>query len=231
MKQILVDFFNLIRGIFSSFFSNFWKWFHFGLFAGTLVLFLTIVSNRTIIDFSESFVFDSHENIPKNEVALVLGTSKYSRRGINPYFKHRMDATLKLYKKGKIKHIVVSGDNHKHGYNEPQQMMDYLINLGVPKNKITLDYAGFRTFDSVIRIKEIFGQNKVTIISQKFHNERAVFLARKNDIDAVAYNAKTPWYSKRMRFREYLAKCKAILDVYVLKTKPKFLGEKIEIRS
>ena len=100
MKQILVDFFNLIGGIFSSFFSNFWKWFHFGLFAGTLVLFLTIVSNRTIIDFSESFVFDSHENIPKNEVSILTNVQNASQL-IN------MDQNIFLHHKGK--YYIIKG--------------------------------------------------------------------------------------------------------------------------
>ncbi len=219
----------------SSFFTTVFrlvkKWFHWGVFAVSVLVFLTILSNRTVIDSSEDYLFSDSAEIPQNNLGLVLGTSKYARKGgINPYFKYRMEAAAKLYHAGKLKHLILSGDNHKHGYNEPQQMKDYLIDLGVDSMDITLDYAGFRTFDSVIRVKEIFGQNKVTIISQKFHNQRAVFLARKNEIEAIAYNAKTPWYSPRMKLREYLAKCKAMLDIYVLKTTPKFLGEKIEIK-
>lgn len=206
------------------------KWFQWCLFAGTVLLFFTILSNRNVIDSSEEFLFSNSIDLPENNIGLVLGTSKYAYKGgINPYFKYRMEAAAKLYKQGKLKHLIVSGDNHKHGYNEPQQMKEYLMELGVDSSDITLDYAGFRTFDSVIRVKEIFGQTKVTIISQQFHNQRAVFLARKNNIEAIAYNAKTPWYSPRMKLREYLAKCKAMLDIYVLKTSPKFLGEKIEI--
>ena len=187
-------------------------------------------SNIKVISFAKPYVFDSVKEIEHNKVGLVLGTSKYMRRGgINPYFKYRMDATAKLYKSNKIDKIIVSGDNHKHGYNEPQQMKDYLIDLGVKENDITLDYAGLRTFDSMIRAKKVFGQSKITVISQKFHNERAVFLARKNGIETVGFNAKTPWYSKRMKFREYLAKFKAVLDIYILRTEPKFLGDKVEV--
>lgn len=197
---------------------------------GAIILFLVIYSNRSIIDYAEDYVFDKITKIPENEIGLVLGTSKYAyNNGINPYFKYRMDAAARLYKAGKIKRIVVSGDNHKYGYNEPQQMKDYLIGLGVKEDHIVMDYAGFRTLDSMVRIKEIFGQTKVTVISQKFHNERAVYLASKKGIEAIGYNAKTPWQSKRLRLREILAKFKAVLDINVLKTKPKFLGEKIEI--
>lgn len=206
------------------------KWFQLGVFSISLVVFGAIVCNRSVKDFSEEFVYSSVSEIPQNQVGLVLGTSKFAYNGgINPYFQYRMETAYELYHSGKLNHIIVSGDNHVKGYNEPQQMKDYLVQLGVDSSDITMDYAGFRTFDSMIRVKEVFGQTKVTVISQEFHNERAIFLARKNGIEAIAMNAKTPWYSPRMRLREYLAKCKAVLDVYVLKTTPKFLGEKIEI--
>jgi SanA protein len=207
------------------------KWFQWVIFGITLIFFLTIVCNRNVIDFSQKHLFSDSSKIPTNPIGLVLGTSKFAYKGgINPYFKYRMEAAANLYKEKKIKHLIVSGDNHINGYNEPLQMKDYLVKLGVDATDITLDYAGFRTFDSVIRVKEVFGQSKVTIISQKFHNERAVYIARKNDIAAIGYDAKTPWYSPRMKLREYLAKCKAVLDIYVLKTTPKFLGKKIEIK-
>lgn len=206
------------------------KWFQLGLFFLTLLIFGIVVCNRSVKDYSREFLYTSSKEIPANSVGLVLGTSKFAHKGgINPYFQYRMETAYELYSLGKIKHLIVSGDNHVKGYNEPQQMKDYLIDLGVDSSDITMDYAGFRTFDSMIRVKEIFGQNQVTVISQQFHNERAIYLARKNGIEAIAINAKTPWYSPRMRVREYLAKCKAVLDVYVLKTTPKFLGEKIEI--
>lgn len=219
-----------IQSIFRYHLSHLYQFFNVGIALGVLMAFFSLTSNRIIIDYADVYVYESTKDIPKNDIGLVLGTSKYSyNNGINPYFKHRMDAAARLYHAGKVKHLVASGDNHKHGYNEPQQMKDYLISLGVKAEQITMDYAGFRTLDSMVRIKEIFGQTSVTVISQKFHNERAVYLARKNGIEAVGYNAKTPWQSNRLRIREYLAKVKAVLDINVLKTKPKFLGKKIEI--
>ncbi|MEN8927726.1 MAG: ElyC/SanA/YdcF family protein [Flavobacteriales bacterium] len=210
--------------------SNFRQLFQLGIAFGAFVAFTTLASNRMIIDNAADYLYEFKKDIPKNNVGLVLGTSKFAyNRGINPYFRHRMTAAARLYHSGKVKHLVVSGDNHRNGYNEPQQMKDYLIGLGVKAEHITMDYAGFRTLDSMVRIKEIFGQTSVTVISQKFHNERAIYLAEKLEIKAVGYNAKTPWQSKRLLAREYLAKFKAVLDMNVLKTKPKFLGEKIEI--
>lgn len=188
--------------------------------------------------FSDSFVtyyakpyqFESISELPKNKVALVLGTSKYSRTGNkNLFFTYRMRAAADLYKMGKIEHILVSGDNHVANYNEARDMLNTLISLGIPKSAITLDYAGFRTLDSVVRCKEVFGVQEVTIISQQFHTERAIFLARAHGIEAIAYTAKDPDYNQQIGkivlVREKFARFKAMLDVLV-GTKPKFLGKK-----
>ena len=171
-------------------------------------------------------------NIPKNRVALVLGTGKRTGRGnINLYFKYRMEAAAKLYHAGKVQHLLLSGDNHTKGYDEPTEMRDYLIGLGVPASAITLDYAGFRTLDSVVRARKILGQTELTVVSQRFHNERALFLCKQNGIEAVAFNAKDVprAYHRYGPVREALARTKAVLDVYVLGTDPEFLGEPVKI--
>ena len=130
----------------------------------------------------------------------------------------------------KIKYIIVSGDNSTKEYNEPFNMQKDLIEKGVNSEDIFLDYAGFRTLDSVIRSKEIFGQKNITIISQKFHNERAIFIAKSKDIQAVGFNAKdvSLKYGLKTRLREYLARVKMVMDI-ALNKQPKFLGEKIII--
>lgn len=176
-------------------------------------------------------MFDKVSDIPSNKVGLLLGTIKTLPSGrLNLYYKFRIDAAEKLYKAGKIQYILVSGDNSRKDYDEPSAIKDDLIARGIPENKIYLDYAGFRTLDSVVRCKEIFGQNSITVISQKFHNERAVCLAEHFDIEAVAYNAKGVKfrYGKKVVFREYLARTKMILDM-ILGVEPKFLGEKVVI--
>jgi SanA protein len=126
---------------------------------------------------------------------------------------------------------VVSGDNGNKRYYEPTEFKNELIEQGIPKNKIFLDNAGFRTLDSVVRIKEIFGQNSVTIISQKFHNERAIYLAEHFNIKAIGFNTKDVFgrYGLKVQIREYLAKVKVFVDI-LFKVKPKFLGDKIEIK-
>nr|WP_138433383.1 ElyC/SanA/YdcF family protein [Winogradskyella algicola] len=172
-------------------------------------------------------VYDSVNDIPKNKVGLLLGTGKYATSGtINLFYKYRIDAAVMLYKSGKIEYILVSGDNSRKDYNEPSDFKNDLIAKGIPEDKIFLDYAGFRTLDSVVRAKEIFGQTKFTIISQKFHNQRAIYIAKHFSIDAVGFNAKDVYNS---HFREYLARSKASLDL-VFNVQPKFLGEKIVIK-
>jgi len=186
----------------------------------------SVYCNWYIIKSTESRIYSEIKEIPKNEVAVVLGASKYlgvNEKYINYYFKYRMEAAAELYHTGKVKHLLVSGDNHSKDYDEPTDMKNYLISLGVPCEAITLDYAGFRTFDSMIRAKEIFGLTKFTIVSQEFHNQRALFICDQLGIDAIAYNAKDAYRGPGSLAREYLAKSKAVLD-FLLGTEPKFLG-------
>ncbi|AUC83618.1 vancomycin high temperature exclusion protein [Lacinutrix sp. Bg11-31] len=197
-----------------------------------LAITFAVICNSIIIYNAEGKTFSKTENIPKNKVGLVLGAGKYLKNGrINLYYKYRIDATVKLYKTGKIDFVLASGDNGIEAYDEPTTFKEDLIARGIPEHKIFLDYAGFRTLDSVIRAKEIFSLTQCTIISQKFHNERAIYLAKKNGINAIAFNAKdiTGRYGLKTNLREYLAKTKAVLDV-VFNVQPKFLGKKIEIK-
>lgn len=196
-----------------------------------LLLLFILVCNFWVEQNTNGQTFDEIKKIPKNDVALVLGTSKYTTQGYkNLYFSNRIEATAQLYKNGKVKHILVSGDNSVKEYNEPKQMKAALIKKGIPESAISLDYAGFRTLDSVVRCKEIFGQQKMTIVSQEFHNQRALFIANYKGIEAVAFNAKdvTLRYGLKTMLREYLARCKAIIDIFINK-QPKFLGKKIDL--
>ncbi|WP_431166296.1 SanA/YdcF family protein [Tenacibaculum halocynthiae] len=193
---------------------------------------LVFVANYSIEKNAVNKTFTNSTEIKKNKVGLVLGTAKILNNGrINLYFKYRIQATVALYKKGKIDFVLVSGDNGNKNYDEPTDFKNELIKKGIPAKRIFLDYAGFRTLDSVVRAKEIFGQTSVTIISQKFHNERAIFLAEKNGINAIGFNARdlTGKYGLKVRIREYFARTKAFLDI-MFGVKPKFLGKKVEIK-
>ncbi|GAA3520117.1 ElyC/SanA/YdcF family protein [Aquimarina addita] len=193
---------------------------------------LVFTTNYSIEKNAENKTFSNSSEIKKNKVGLVLGTSKFLKNGsINLYFKYRINATFELYKEGKIDFVLVSGDNGNKNYDEPTDFKNELIKKGIPENRIFLDYAGFRTLDSVVRAKEIFGQISITIISQKFHNERAIYLAEKNGISAIGFNARdlSGKYGIKTRIREYFARTKVFLDL-MFGVEPKFLGNKIEIK-
>ncbi|MGB0839326.1 MAG: SanA/YdcF family protein [Chitinophagales bacterium] len=176
--------------------------------------------------------FDQVNATPKHKTALLLGTVKTLANGRqNLYFKYRIDATTKLYRAGKIQYIIASGDNHRKGYDEPSDMQAALVARGIPESRIFLDYAGFRTLDSVVRSKEVFGQEDILVISQQFHNERALYIANQRGISAQAFNAKdvSTRYGLKVIAREYLARVKALLDMHILQTTPKFLGKPVVI--
>ena len=183
---------------------------------------------------ARNYLYDSLSEIPANHVGLVLGTSKRVKSGgINLFFQYRIKAAAQLYHAGKVRHFILSGDNRLKSYNEAQDMKEALVSQGVPDSVITLDYAGFRTLDSIIRSKEVFGQQRITIISQKFHNQRALFIARAKGLDAIAFNAQSVRrsYAPMTYIREYLARVNAVLDVYILHTQPHFLGDPILLPS
>ena len=195
------------------------------------ILTYIVIVNYRVTQKAKNLTYNSEAEIPKNKVGLILGASKYTQNGrINLYYKYRLDAAYRLYKSGKIEFILISGDNGRKSYDEPTDFKNDLINKGVPENKIYLDYAGFRTLDSVVRAKEIFGLESVTIISQKFHNERAIYLAKHFNVKAIAFNAKdiNGRYGFKTKLREYAARTKASIDI-LFNVEPKFLGKKIEI--
>ena len=208
------------------------------LLAAFICLALATVSvlalNEWIVRSTRSAVFTEMNAVPQNDVALVLGTGKLLRGSgkINPHFRKRVEAAAALYHAGKVKHLLLSGDNHIAGYDEPTDMAEALMALNVPPSAMTLDYAGFRTLDSVVRARKVFGQSQVTIVTDDFHAARAVFLARHEGLDAVAFCSVkvSTLFSARTRVREVGARVKAALDVYVLKTRPRFLGEPVEIQ-
>ena len=196
---------------------------------GIIFLFL---ANYVIKNASEDFVFDEAKRVPAQKVGLLLGTGKYLKNGRkNAYFFNRINAAVELYKSGKIQNIIVSGDNSQKNYNEPEDMKNELVLHGIPEEKIYLDFAGFRTLDSVIRARDIFGQSRFVIISQKFHNERAIYLAQENNIEAYGFNAKDvhQYAGIKTKIREYFARVKVFVDL-LLNVEPKFSGEKIKIQ-
>jgi SanA protein len=172
-------------------------------------------------------IFRSVGRIPQQQVGLVLGTGKTTPRG-NPnlHFNQRIAAAATLYRAGKVSHLLVSGDNHIASYDEPTDMRDALVAAGVPTNAITCDYAGFRTLDSVVRAKTVFGLQEFTIVTEAFHCPRALWIARQHGLEAVAFAAPdlSVRWSARVKARESLARVWCAMDLYVLGRRPHFPG-------
>ena len=213
-----------------SFQSSARRWF---LIAVATVALLILLANRWVINSTDDYIYQDWALLPDTEVGLVLGTSHYTREGRdNPYFYGRARAAADLYAKGKVRHLIVSGANPDATYNEPRRMWQELVKLGVPANAITMDFAGFRTFDSLARMQEVFGLRGGTVITQQFHAYRAVFIGKKLNMEVIGFaapmaNGESAWQASA---REILARLKAVLDLFLLRTEPRFLGEPVEIQ-
>jgi SanA protein len=202
------------------------RWLITGLLAVGLVV---LLGNRWVINSTDAYIYKDWALMPDNDVGVVLGTSKYMENGKpSPEFRGRIEAAAELYKNGKLRHLIVSGANPDQSYNEPRAMRRELVKAGVPDSAITMDFAGFRTLDSIVRAQAIFGLQQFTIITQRYHSYRAVFISRKLNLKVVVFIAPATadgGYGSRNPPREVLARVKAILDIFLLSTEPKFLGE------
>jgi SanA protein len=191
-------------------------------------------ANWWVVHQSSGKIVATRALLPVNDVALVLGTSPKVMGGwANPFFEGRMNTAAQLYREGRVRHLLLSGDNGQRGYDEPTAMRKALLARGIPLEAITLDYAGFRTLDSIARAGAVFGLQHFTIVTDDFHQPRAIFLARSFGLDAVGIPSEhVPFRSsKKTRLRELASRVKACLDVYLLHTQPKFSGppEKIDL--
>jgi SanA protein len=197
-----------------------------GIFA---VLLFFAACNAWVIMSTSHRVFSDINEVPATDVALVLGTSKKFANGEpNAYFEHRMDAAARLFKAGKIKHLLLSGDNRTQYYDEPGDMKEALKKRGLPDSAFSADKAGLRTLDSVVRSNKVFGTREIMVVTQRFHSYRAVFIGQYYGMNTYAFTAETlpVRTSANLLFREFLARPMAIIDLYVLKKKPSALGKK-----
>lgn len=192
---------------------------------------LILYANLTPVWASRGRLFETTERLPAAKVGLVFGTSDSYKGRENRYFRYRIDAAVKVWNAGKVETLIVSGDNRSRYYNEPEKMKAALMEEGVPKDRIVCDYAGLRTFDSVVRAKEIFSADTILVISQKFQNERAIYLAHANGMEAYGFNAEDVEIKAgfKTKLREVGARVKMWLDVNLLDTQPTHLGEKVEM--
>jgi len=198
------------------------------------VLAVILYARFEVLGAADGRIAQSPDELERAPVALVLGTSPKTPDGQpNLFFEHRMDAAYELYQAGKVERFLVSGANPNHNYDESSAMKLALIQRGVPAEMIARDFAAFRTLDSVVRAQEIFGCDEVLIVSQEFHVQRALYLADEHGLKANGYAARDVSFTTGFRtmVREELARVKAVLDVKVLDTEPKFLGPEIKLAT
>ena len=187
------------------------------------VLLLLIAAGLAVVAFCELAVYSASkgrvysdvEAIPHREVGLLLGTNPKGRRGgINMFYNHRIDAAVALYEAGKVDRFIISGAKKGPEYDEPQAMREALVAKGVPDSILVLDGEGFHTIESIVRAKEVFGVDSLTIVSQEFHNRRSLYMAQRNGLDAIAYNAANTTILRWriiMFLRERASRVKAVL--------------------
>lgn len=218
---------------FSSDFNSFLK----------VILYLGMILCMTLVIFvvlgyfkvaSYAFnTYDSYNKVPHHRVGLLLGTSSKVQPGQpNEFFTNRIMAASNLFHKQKVDFILVSGDNRHDNYDEPKQMTQALIRQGVPEDRIVADKAGYTTLDSVIRAKRVFLLDDVLIISQRFHNERAIFIADHHNLKASGFNAADPssdFAMFKIGVREFFARIKGVFDVYIFNSLPEVLGDPVSI--
>ncbi|WAC19478.1 YdcF family protein [Luteolibacter sp. SL250] len=215
--------------------SAFARWFRRVVITGILLVFagggFVAYVNLIPMWVSRGQLFTDVTSLPKARVGLIFGTTDRVDGRENLYFRYRIDAAEKVWKAGKLETIIVSGDNREKNYNEPRKMKAALVARGVPADRIVSDYAGLRTLDSVVRAKEIFGADPVMFISQRFQNERAIYLAEAHGIGAFGFDAEDVQGrgGLKTKAREVAARVQMWLDVHFLNTRPRHLGEKVEL--
>lgn len=187
-----------------------------------VIAFILVITccNFVVTSTAKNRMYSEVSETPSRNVALLLGTSPIGRSGYpNQFFLRRIDATANLYKAGKFERLIISGANRAEEFNEPEEMKNALVAKGVPDSIMELDGEGFRTISSIVHVKDMYGVDSILIISQEFHNERALFLAKHKGIDAVAFNAQNTnnkQWRILMRMREYFARVKAVLEAITL---------------
>jgi SanA protein len=191
---------------------------------GALAAILCGVAHLVVERAARGLVFDAVHRCPEAPVAVVLGV------GHNRNYRPRVSTAAELFLKGKVRALIVSGDNSRESYNEPARMRADLISMGVPEQFVTCDYAGLRTLDSVIRADRVFGQRRFLVVSQRYHCERAIFLARHLGLEVcgVATTSDEGYASAQDHAREILARVRAVADAY-LGVQPKYLGPPVHV--
>ncbi len=194
---------------------------------GVLIIFI-LTTNIVFYVGTKSYIYNDHTKAPKAEVVLIPGAAIFPDGTLSSIFRDRADMAIDLYRAGKVSKILVSGDNSTVSHNEVNPVRLYLISKGIPDQDIFLDHAGFDTYSTMYRARDIFGVSSVLITTQSFHLPRAVFIARQLGMKAYGVNADVGHILFRNYVREVFANEKAVFNI-IFNTKPKYLGEKIPI--
>jgi SanA protein len=189
-----------------------------------------ILSNVLIIGAAQPFIVPADSAPTGTQAIIVLGAYVRPNGSLSPALRERLETGLDLYQRGGAPKIVVTGDHGTKNYNEVQAMKDYLLDKSVPEQDIFMDHAGFDTYDSLYRARDVFGIKRALVVSQDFHVPRAVYIGRALGLEVYGVNSpgSYPWWFK-MVMREWLARAKATFDVELRHPKPKFLGSPIDI--
>ncbi|WP_432666269.1 ElyC/SanA/YdcF family protein [Wukongibacter baidiensis] len=201
------------------------------LLAG-IILGLSIygIINYHVVRFADDYIVSSEE-APTAEAALVLGALVYRSGMVSPILADRLDVGIDLYKENKVEKLLLSGDHGQKNYDEVNPMKSYASSREVLIEDIFMDHAGFNTYESVYRARDVFKAKKVIIVTQEYHLSRAVYIARKLGIEAYGVSSDKHIYPKMAiyKFRESLARCKDYILVNFIKPKPTYLGEVIDL--
>lgn len=203
-------------------------WWRLVAFTAFCLVFL-LASNAWLVGVTSERVIQPEDGCnSRYEVALVFGTSQFLRSGrSNPHYYGRIDLAAQLYQQGHVEHLLLSGDNRSHYYNEPAKMQEDLLERGVPLEAMTLDSAGFSTFDSLKRSRDVYGLHKLLLITQGYHLPRALFIADHLDVEVSGCAAEGPEWSamRKVWFREVAARLKTLGDLYIWQREPRILGD------
>jgi SanA protein len=206
---------------FQSWINGLLPWMPAGLFAsGVIFAGAAVWAQYLVGSAGRGRLYDDLNSVPTREMGLVLGTSRLARSGrLNQYFRARIEAAAALYHAGKVRKLILSGNGVESDYNEPEDMRRALLDRGLPGEALLLDPAGVRTIDSVLRARTTFSAGSFTIISQKFHNERALFLCRAYGIDAIAFDADAvrKVSGHRAELREVIARLVAVWEACIVR--------------
>lgn len=203
------------------------------MLAAVLILpvFAVLAIDRWVESSTEAFIFNNVDEAPPAQAAIVLGARVYPNGHPSPVLADRLLTGVALYRAGKVRKLLLSGDHGQLEYDEVNAMRDYVRSLGVPARDIFMDHAGFSTYETMFRARDVFGLRDAVVVTQGFHLPRAVFIARRLGLDAAGVTADRRRYvgEEYLRYRDALARAKDVIQLYVLKSRPTFLGPAIPI--